>query len=200
MAKDPLCSYCQGPHYAMNCFQKPKKPIKANISKSKSKTSSVVLKRSPIAKKSNTTRAKAKLKAWNAFSLYVRTRDALNTTGTLTHCICVTCNERGNSEPKEFKKMQAGHAVGGRGNAVLFHEELVWSQCSFCNSKPPFGLGGDYGNYAIFLVRKYGIDHAAALQRLKGTDKVYKTHDFIKIEQIYKEKLAALLEKGVYKA
>lgn len=193
MAKDPKCSYCEGTHYAINCFLKPRKPIKAKVHTKKPTTPLVSLKRAPIKKKSKTTRAKAKDKAWKAFSLFIRTRDSLATTGTLTHCVCVTCNQRGHAEPKEYRQIQAGHAVGGRGNAILFHEEIVNGQCNFCNLKPPFGLGGDYGNYALFLVQKYGLAHAVALQNLKGTDKVYKTHDFIEIEQIYKDKTEELL-------
>lgn len=144
-------------------------------------------------KKKSTPRAIAKDKAWKAFSYYIRIRDSLATTGTTEYCICVTCNERGDPSYKEFAHIQAGHAVGGRGNAVLFHEEIVNGQCDYCNTKPPFGLGGDYGNYAIFLVKKHGLEYAQQLQRLRHDTKVYKIHDFIELEQLYKEKVDLLL-------
>lgn len=144
-------------------------------------------------RKKRSDRAKAKDNAWTAFSMYIRIRDSLATTGTTDYCVCITCNERGDSEPKEFKHIQAGHAVGGRGNAVLFHEEITNGQCDYCNGQGKFGLSGDYGNYALALIKRYGLEHTQALQRLKGTTKIYKTHDFIEIEQRYKEKTRALL-------
>lgn len=144
-------------------------------------------------RKKRSDRSKAKDKAWDAFSMYIRIRDSLATTGTTDYCICITCNERGDSAPKEFKHIQAGHAVGGRGNAVLFHEEITNGQCDYCNGQGKFGLSGDYGNYALALIKRHGLEHTQALQRLKGTTKVYKTHDFIEIEQRYKEKLKELL-------
>jgi hypothetical protein len=50
------------------------------------------------------------------------------------------------------------------------------------------GLGGDYGNYAIALIKRYGLEHTQELQRLKGTEKQYKLHDFIEVERVYKQK------------
>ena len=139
-------------------------------------------------------RSKAKDDAWDSFSRYIRTRDSLKTTGTLTYCVCVTCRERGDDVPKEYKHIQAGHAVGGRGNAILFHEEIVNGQCDYCNSQGAFGLKGDYGNYAIYLVKEYGIEHAQELQRLKGTYKKYTIKDLIEIKSIYDGKYRELLE------
>lgn len=177
--ENKTCKFCgELGHSISYCKKRPRKPI-ARVSAKKKK-------------KEKTPRQRAKDKAWDAFSYYIRVRDSLATTGTTEFCICVTCNERGDSSWKEFRHIQAGHAVGGRGNAVLFHEEIVNGQCDYCNTKPPYGLGGDYGNYALFLVKKYGLEYAEALQRLKGTDKPYKIHDFIRIEEEYKVKAADL--------
>lgn len=179
-------------------YHKPKKPIKqASIKKSKvAKASPAILDDATFSvkkpRKKKTPRQKAKDDAWTAFSTYIRIRDSLATTGTTEYCICITCNERGDSSWKEYKHIQAGHAVGGRGNAVLFHEEIVNGQCDYCNN-PKIGLKGDYGNYAIALVKRYGLEHAEALQRLKGTEKIYKTHDLIEIKSIYEEKTKGLL-------
>jgi len=184
-------------------YHKPRKPIQRSAIKSRHPVKDVRILDTPgsstetsIAKKprkKKTPRASAKDKAWAAFSTYVRTRDSLATTGTIDYCICITCNERGDSEPKEYRHIQAGHAVGGRGNAVLFHEEITNGQCDYCNGQGKFGLSGDYGNYAIALTKRYGIEHVEALQRLKGTDKVYKTHDFIEIAAKYRQKTQELL-------
>ena len=183
--ENKICKICGTlGHSQFYCKKKPIKPIK----------------RSPIKKtvakkrKQKSPRSKAKDDAWNSFSRYIRTRDSIKTTGTTTHCICVTCRERGDSEPKEYRHIQAGHAVGGRGNAVLFHEEIVNGQCDYCNSQGAFGLKGDYGNYAIYLVREYGIEHAQELQRLKGTYKKYTIQDLRDIKILYDYKYKELVK------
>lgn len=192
MAKVPKCKKCQREgHYQSFCTYTPKKPITRSIAAFKSKKSKTSTRPK---KKSRTPRQTAKDKAWKAFSDYIRLRDCLATTGTPDNCVCVTCNVRGDDSWKPYAKIQAGHAVGGRGNAVLFHEEIVNGQCSYCNTKPPMGLGGDYGNYMTFLVEKYGLDHAKELQKLRYNSEIkYKINDFLEIEQRYKEKKAKLL-------
>lgn len=185
--KSNPCKICSSIyHTAAFCPTKQRKPLQRTVIKK------TVSKSTKIKK---LTRAKAKENAWNAFSKYIRHRDSLATTGTIEYCICITCNERGDSSWKPYKSIQAGHAIGGRGNAVLFHEEIVWGQCGYCNQKPPYGLGGDYGNYAIALIKKYGLEHVETLQSLKGTELKYTLNDFIEIEQRYKEKLAILLSE-----
>lgn len=197
-----VCGFCGTlGHSKSYCPDRPRKAIPKvsakKLAKDKLVDASMSLPKMPRKKKKEKTpRQKAKDAAWDAFSRYIRIRDSLLTTGTTEYCICVTCRERGDESWKESKHIQAGHAVGGRGNAVLFHEEIVNGQCDFCNAKAPYGLGGDYGNYAIYLVRTYGFEHAEALQRLKGTDKPYKLHDFIRIEQEYKDKTKGLLHEG----
>lgn len=135
---------------------------------------------------------KQKDKAWSAFSTYIRHRDCLATTGTFERGTCVTCVVRGDYTEYPYSRIQAGHAVGGRGNAVLFHEEIVWGQHDHCNSQSHGGLSGDYGNYMTFLVRKYGLEHAESLQRLKNAYKDYTYEDLVLIEQEYKDKLEHL--------
>jgi hypothetical protein len=132
-------------------------------------------------------------KAWKAFSLYIRTRDSLATTGTTEYCVCITCEVRGDAVPKPFSSIQAGHAVGGRRNAVLFHEEIVNGQCNYCNGQSRGCLAGDYGNYAIALIKRYGIEHTEELQRLKYAYKDYSYKDLLDIEHGYKEKVSTLI-------
>lgn len=188
-------------HTAM--YHKPKKPLKRTAIK---KTSP---KRKPTMRDVNkklkdggklTKRElkiqydKQKEKAWKAFSYFIRIRDSLATTGTIEWCVCITCNVRGDSEPKPFGHIQAGHGVGGRRNAVLFHEEIVNGQCDHCNSNGARGgLAGDYGNYAIALIKRYGLEHTEALQRLKTAHKDYSYQDLVDIEEEYKNKVKELL-------
>ena len=84
-----------------------------------------------------------KKKAWSAFSIYIRKKYSNDEIVS-----CYTCGK-----VNHWKSMQAGHAIGGRNNAVLFNEDLVRPQCVGCNV---FGRG----KYAIFtrkLIDELGL-------------------------------------------
>lgn len=83
------------------------------------------------------------------FSQYIRTRDCLLTTGTKENGKCVTC---GRVYP--FKDLQAGHAIGGRCNSILFDEQLVNAQCVSCN----LFRYGRQAEYSVWFIEKYGMD------------------------------------------
>ena len=72
--------------------------------------------------------------------------------------------------------------------STFIADGLAHHNCDYCNSQGAFGLKGDYGNYMLYLVKEYGLEHAEELQRLKGTTKVYKLHDFIDIKAEYEQK------------
>lgn len=198
------CKQCGSEwHTKMKCPENPEAVAKAKATQQrmldKQRLKAVKSRSKPSkpkkAKTTQSTRSALKKRAWKAFSDFIRTRDSLATTGTIEYCICITCNERGDSSWKPYKKIQAGHAVGGRSNIILFHEEIVNGQCDYCNQKPPKGLGGDYGNYAIALIKRHGLEYVQALQRLKGQTLKYNSSDFMAIEAKYKLKLAELLNK-----
>lgn len=136
-----------------------------------------------------TDRQKAKDRAWEAFSIYIRTRDCLRFTGDPEEGMCITCKRF-----YPFKKLQAGHFISGRGNAVLFDERLVYSQCVGCNGNPPYGKGGNYVEYFRFMLDEVGLEKIDEFRQLKNTTKQYKTHDFEQIELLYKEKVRNLID------
>jgi hypothetical protein len=85
-------------------------------------------------------------KAWNLFSMYIRLK-AADEGGTVE---CYTCGKlmfwKGDGA-------QAGHAIPGRNNAVLFDEDLVKVQCEGCNV-------WKRGNHHIFtakLIKEHGM-------------------------------------------
>lgn len=117
-----------------------------------------------------TARAKAKEKAWAAFSLYIRNRDKR----------CVTC-PTGSAQ-------QAGHFIDGRHNAVLFSEQGVHGQCYHCN----VGLKGNKLEYWLFMEKKYGREVIDDLIRESKQNIQYKIHDFERIAQEYKDANKAL--------
>jgi len=80
----------------------------------------------PKTKKPLTKKGK-KQKAWNIFSKYIRTRDCLKTSKFPDCGKCITC---GKFFP--IQELQAGHAISGSNNSILFDEELVNAQCRGC--------------------------------------------------------------------
>ena len=96
-------------------------------------------------KKSPTLRA-LKNKAWKLCSEYVRRKgaDAGGFVG------CYTCGA-----PLHWKlEAQAGHAIGGRNNAVLLDVDILRPQCVACNVFRR-------GNYPVFtakLIREHGLE------------------------------------------
>ena len=83
-----------------------------------------------------------KADAWKLMSIKIRNKYAID--GMVA---CYTC---GAVAP--IKEMQAGHGVAGRGNAVLFLEEIIKPQCVACNVF-------NHGKYQVFvpkLIREIG--------------------------------------------
>ena len=137
----------------------------------------------PKTKKPLTKKGK-KQKAWNIFSKYIRTRDCLKTSKFPDCGKCITC---GKFFP--IQELQAGHAISGRNNSILFDEELVNAQCRGCN-----GYGnGRYADYSLWFIKKYGQD--------KWEEKVRLSHelvpdlDYDEIYEKYKKKYDKLMEK-----
>ena len=87
--------------------------------------------------------------AWNWFSKYIRLRDCLETTGNKDYCKCITCGRI-----KHVSEIQAGHGIGGRGNGILFDEEVTHGQCVYCN----WHLKGNYEMYITVLIEKRGAE------------------------------------------
>lgn len=134
--------------------------------------------------KKKTSRQKAKDKAWKAFSRYIRARDCIRFTGDIEEGVCVTCKVR-----RPFKELQAGHFISGRGNAVLFDEEVVFCQCYGCN----MGRGGAYIEYFVFMEQEYGREKIDEFRARKHQTVVYKEFDFDRIRREYEDKYDALV-------
>lgn len=123
--------------------------------------------------------SKAKKKAWNIFSKYIRLRDCLQTTGDKEYGICYTCGKQ-----FHFKELQAGHGIAGRANSILFNEQLVNAQCRGCN----LFKGGCLDVYTIKLINQYGKKQVEEWHILSRQSKPMKTYDFELIEEIYTDK------------
>lgn len=113
---------------------------------------------------------KEKVKAWSAFSQYIRARDK----------ICVTCGSD--------KSLHAGHFW----HAVLDFDEMnVNAQCAGCNHYK----SGNLAVYAAYLIEKHGADKFRDLE-----DRHYKAmtgekltiQDYQNIVIVYRNKLKEL--------
>lgn len=131
---------------------------------------------------------KAKDKAWEQFSRFIRTRDCLRFTGDPDEGMCVTCKRW-----FPFKQLQAGHFIGGRSNIVLFDERIVYSQCFYCNAKPPRGLGGNYVEYFVFMEKEWGREMIDEFRALKGQTLKYSLQDYLDFAEEYALKTQQLL-------
>ena len=126
-----------------------------------------------------------KKEAWSAFSAFIRTRDCIRFSGSPDEGVCVTCKRE-----YPYKKLQAGHFIGGRTNAVLFDERIVYSQCYGCN----VGKSGNYLDYFYFMEKEIGrpaID--AMVIELKEKKVAYSEQDYIDIKNLYEQKREKLL-------
>lgn len=131
---------------------------------------------------------KAKDKAWDQFSIYIRTRDCLRFTGFPDEGMCVTCKRW-----FPLKKLQAGHFISGRSNGVLFDEEIVYSQCFQCNGNPPYGLGGNYVEYFVFMEKEWGRKKIDEFRARKQLTIKYSILDYESILEKYRIKTLELL-------
>ena len=90
---------------------------------------------------------KLKKDAWDLLSKIVRLSHA-DEGGTVE---CFTCGKLMNWEKDGA---QAGHAIGGRGGAVLLDESIIKPQCFRCNIK----LRVNYTIYTTKLIEQHGMD------------------------------------------
>ena len=129
-----------------------------------------------------------KKKLDKVFSKYIRLRDALITTGTKTHAICISCGKR-----KDQKyEMDAGHYVGRGAGATRYDERNVHAQCKQCNGFGPTA----HQDYHKAIIKMYGEDVVEELIIL-GKQTYKFDRDWLK-EQVkyYKEEYKEMYENN----
>lgn len=115
-----------------------------------------------------------KKKAWAAFSRWVRYSHADHA----GYVVCYTCGKK-----DLWKKMHAGHGIGGRNNAVLFDKRLVRPQCVGCN----IFAGGRYQVFMPKLLAELGEkEFTRMVEEAKRVVK-YTDADYQAIYNTYKE-------------
>lgn len=139
-------------------------------------------KRKPV-KEPTLTGMKAKL--WPVFSRYIRMRDCLEATGTITHGVCCTC---GRSYP--IGKLQAGHFIPGRADSILFEPTCVHSQCYRCNVLRQ----GEWVKYFRYMGDKYGLDYIFKMMTLSEEIREI-TPEWVTITMNYYQEQIAIMEE-----
>jgi len=128
--------------------------------------------------------AKAKEKAWKAFSMFIRRRDCLLENGFRTdYAKCCTCDT-----VQHWRSLQAGHFIDGRKNSTLFDERACHAQCCKCNM---FNSGNKV-QYFLFMEQKYGREVIDQLLRQNNETRKYTVDDFNQITAQYKAKFAEI--------
>jgi len=131
---------------------------------------------------------KAKESCWKTFSMFIRIRDAIRTTGTTERCVCCTC---GRIYPVK-KGIQAGHFLDGRNNAILFVETGVHGQCLGCNCN--WGKKGNKVEYFIFMENKYGRKEIDRLRALKQTIRKFTVKELMDMRAEWKKETEYMLK------
>lgn len=130
---------------------------------------------------------KLKQSVWKLFSEYIRTKECIETTGSIEYGVCCTCGK-----VYLYDKLQAGHFIPGRTNSVLFVEDIVHIQCWQCNGYEH----GKYFEYEQYMINRYGQEKVEKLKILKHQHKTMKIFELLAIEQYYKEKLLKLKQEN----
>lgn len=131
-------------------------------------------------KKNTLTRAKKR--AWQAFSKYIRIRDSKGK----DYLLCFTCNK---SYPAfGVGCAQAGHFIPGRHSSILFDERNAHGQCYNCN----INLKGNWRKYEDKMLEIYGKEIVEELKALDRTIIKYRIEDYLELEEKYKNKVKDL--------
>jgi 5-methylcytosine-specific restriction endonuclease McrA len=130
-----------------------------------------VKKEKKVAKKSV---SKLKKQADKVFSEYIRRRD---------NGVCATCGT-----VRQWKEMQNGHYVSRSHNSLRYDERNCNTQCVACNMFKK----GAMDEYALFIIRKYGIDTLHELKRLKNEIKQFTVVQLEELIKKYKDKICQM--------
>ena len=151
------------------------KPL-PDTTKSKSRRSKGEGSSSRLRKVKQASKKTIKRKAWSAFGKYIRLRDCLKTTGTLTHGKCITCGKL-----LGIGFCDAGHFVSRRYNSTLFDERNCHVQCRYCNRY----LDGNLLEYRRQIINLYGEGSDIALENKAKKIKKYSPQDLTELERYY---------------
>lgn len=124
-------------------------------------------------------------KCWDAFSKYIRLRDA-NEYGRIQ---CCTCPHVGH-----WKQMHAGHFMSRANESTFLHEQNVNGQCRKCNG-PESGRQYEHG---LYIDKKHGQGTSAYLYMLSKKTRSRSDLEYDELRKYYKKAYEGIAkEKGL---
>lgn len=133
---------------------------------------------------------KARKDAWEACARYCKVRDCLKDRGLPFVGRCITCGRN-----FHISSLDAGHAISGRRNAVLFDVMLIHTQCTWCNQLKH----GDQKNYRRILAERYGEKWMAERERRAKRVIPDSRIDFVKLQKGFECKYQKLMRLQGYR-
>lgn len=113
------------------------------------------------------------------FSRWLRSKDS-DGRGVAT---CVTCGQK-----RSWQELQCGHYISRVHLSTRWLPENCAVQCSTCNVL----RRGNFGEFTLYLIKTYGLDHIQKLVDLKRKSVKYSRGDLQAMIEEYQAKLEAL--------
>lgn len=132
------------------------------------------------------TKKRAKVRAYSAFSLYLRTLWTQK-----GYVECYTCGKHLTLKGKSGDRVMAGHWVEGHRNATYINEAYVRPQCFVCNIM----MGGNQGEFRDRVRKELGDEIVDKLLIEARQEKDISAKDYLQMESYYKELLKQLLKE-----
>ena len=129
--------------------------------------------------------AKFKKEVWEIFSKYIRMRDCLRTTGTLTDGKCISCGDL-----RPMNKCDAGHLISRWYGSTLFDERNVHLQCKRCNNM------NEKLRYRRAIIKLYGEGVDIELEDKATEIKKFTIAELTALKEYYTQKVKELLKEG----
>ena len=178
-----MCKYCESTeHTSFYCYKKPRTPIKARSKPTggvvKQKTSNLTSK----AKTKPIKRSKMVKDLDAAFSQYIRLKES----DEYGYCICVTSGQK-----MFWTEAQCGHFISRGKYPTRWDETNCHPQSVYSN----IFLKGDYINYTIYMIDRYGREYVDELiDRSKQSVKI-PTAELVEKISYYKAEVARLKQE-----
>ncbi|KKN73823.1 hypothetical protein LCGC14_0396250 [marine sediment metagenome] len=141
------------------------------------------MRKTPIKKQSKNRIPTLRRRVWCLFSIYIRLRDCIRTTGSKEWGECFTCDET-----LPFDKLDAGHFIAGRHNGNLFSERGCHAQCRSCNRFKH----GNVLEYRRQIVKLYGVGADLSLEAEARVVRKFTVEELLNLEAELKEKIKLL--------
>lgn len=123
-------------------------------------------------------------RAWERLSRFVRLEGCYQSTGRFERGRCYTCDHL-----VLFQELDAGHAIGGRNNAVLFDKRIIKPQCQTCNRNN----GGEYEKFKEKLIKELGEKQYYRIVEDSKKVVLYSIEDLVDVYEKYNDLICKIL-------